>query len=38
VLLHQPAEGGHVGFVTGPFPGNIGWLPIRLARFFETCD
>ncbi|MBF6618502.1 MAG: alpha/beta fold hydrolase [Candidimonas sp.] len=35
VLLHQPAQGGHVGFVTGPFPGNIGWLPIRLARFFE---
>jgi predicted alpha/beta-fold hydrolase len=36
VLLHQPAEGGHVGFVAGPFPGHIGWLPMRLARFFET--
>ena len=36
VILHQPAEGGHVGFVTGPFPGHLGWLPIRLARFFET--
>ncbi|HEY9279234.1 MAG TPA: alpha/beta fold hydrolase [Eoetvoesiella sp.] len=36
VLLHQPAEGGHVGFVTGPFPGHLNWLPIRLARFFET--
>lgn len=36
VLLHQPAQGGHVGFVTGPFPGHIGWLPTRLARFFET--
>jgi predicted alpha/beta-fold hydrolase len=35
VLLHQPAEGGHVGFVTGPFPGHIGWLPARLARYFE---
>lgn len=36
VTLHQPAEGGHVGFVTGGFPGHLGWLPIRLARFFET--
>ncbi|MGB6106192.1 MAG: alpha/beta fold hydrolase [Pusillimonas sp.] len=36
VLLHQPAEGGHAAFVTGPFPGHIGWLPARLARFFET--
>ncbi|HUG57622.1 MAG TPA: alpha/beta fold hydrolase, partial [Candidimonas sp.] len=36
VTLHQPAEGGHVGFVTGGFPGHIGWLPTRLARFFET--
>jgi len=36
VVLHQPAEGGHVGFVTGAFPGHLGWLPIRLARFFET--
>ncbi|WP_353154060.1 alpha/beta fold hydrolase [Pollutimonas bauzanensis] len=36
VTLHQPAEGGHVGFVTGGFPGHIGWLPARLARFFET--
>ena len=36
VTLHQPAEGGHVGFVTGGFPGHLSWLPIRLARFFET--
>lgn len=36
VLLHQPRNGGHVGFTTGAFPGNIHWLPIRLARFFET--
>ena len=36
VLLHQPATGGHAGFVTAPFPGNLGWLPQRLARFFET--
>nr|WP_257216458.1 alpha/beta fold hydrolase [Allopusillimonas soli] len=35
VLLHQPAEGGHAGFVTGGFPGNLSWLPNRLARFFD---
>lgn len=38
VLLHQPAEGGHVGFVTGRFPGNLNWLPMRLARFFEAQE
>ncbi|HRK86217.1 alpha/beta fold hydrolase [Alcaligenes ammonioxydans] len=36
ILLHQPAQGGHVGFITGSIPGNMGWLPARLARFFET--
>lgn len=36
ILLHQPDTGGHVGFVTGTFPGHIHWLPLRLARFFET--
>jgi predicted alpha/beta-fold hydrolase len=36
VLIHQPAEGGHVGFISGRFPGHLGWLPGRLARFFET--
>jgi len=35
VLLHQPAQGGHVGFVTGGFPGNLHWLAQRVARFFE---
>ncbi|MGA0584270.1 MAG: alpha/beta fold hydrolase, partial [Castellaniella sp.] len=34
VLLHQPAQGGHGGFVTGMFPGNLRWLPARLLRFF----
>jgi len=36
VLLHQPAEGGHAAFVCGPLPGNLNWLPARLARFFES--
>jgi predicted alpha/beta-fold hydrolase len=34
VLLHQPATGGHAGFVTGMMPGHLRWLPERLARFF----
>jgi predicted alpha/beta-fold hydrolase len=36
VVLHQPAEGGHMGFVTGRFPGSLTWLPSRLARFFNS--
>lgn len=36
VLLHQPAEGGHMGFTTGSFPGNLHWLPSRLATFFNA--
>ena len=35
VLLHQPASGGHTGFVTGQLPGELNWLPERLARFFN---
>ncbi len=38
VLLHQPAQGGHAGFVTGMFPGHLRWLPARLLRFFEAGD
>jgi predicted alpha/beta-fold hydrolase len=33
VVLEQPDEGGHVGFVGGPFPGNYDWLPGRVLRF-----
>ncbi|MDE2440793.1 MAG: alpha/beta fold hydrolase [Betaproteobacteria bacterium] len=36
VLLEQPATGGHVGFVSGPFPGNLDWLPQRLLHFFVS--
>jgi predicted alpha/beta-fold hydrolase len=35
VTLELPRHGGHVGFVTGPFPGRIEWLPRRLMAFFE---
>ncbi len=34
VLLLQPDEGGHVGFLSGRFPGNLEWLPRRLLDFF----
>jgi hypothetical protein len=35
VTLEYPDQGGHVGFVSGRFPGRPGWLPERLIRFFE---
>ena len=35
VTLEQPAEGGHVGFVSGPFPGRLTWLPSRLLDHFR---
>jgi predicted alpha/beta-fold hydrolase len=35
VKLEFPDRGGHVGFVTAPFPGRIEWLPRRLLHFFE---
>jgi hypothetical protein len=34
VRLEHPEEGGHVGFVTGAFPGRLDWLPQRLLHFF----
>ena len=35
IELDQPAAGGHVGFMTGPFPGRIDWLPRRVFNFLE---
>jgi predicted alpha/beta-fold hydrolase len=35
VTVEFPSRGGHVGFVSGPFPGHIGWLPERLLHFFD---
>ncbi len=34
VTLDYPETGGHVGFLTGPFPGKLDWLPRRLLAFF----
>jgi uncharacterized protein len=35
VSLEFPESGGHVGFVTGQFPGCLDWLPSRILRFFN---
>ena len=35
VVLEFPRTGGHVGFVSGPFPGHHGWLTTRLLDFLE---
>jgi uncharacterized protein len=35
VVLEQPASGGHTGFLTGPAPGRLDWLPGRLLAFFD---
>lgn len=34
VALDYPAGGGHVGFVSGPFPGRLDWLSQRLLAYF----
>jgi len=36
LTLEFPEEGGHVGFVSGPFPGNLSWLPRRILAFFGS--
>ncbi len=38
VLLELPEHGGHAGFVTSPFPGNLQWLPRRLVQFFTDAS
>jgi predicted alpha/beta-fold hydrolase len=35
VTLDFPAAGGHVGFVSGTFPGNLNWLAQRPLAFFS---
>ena len=35
VTLDYPDGGGHNGFASGPFPGNVDWLPERLLAFFS---
>lgn len=33
VHLEYPAQGGHVGFLSGAFPGRFSWLPARAQAF-----
>ena len=33
MTLEYPASGGHLGFVSGAFPGQFNWLPGRILRF-----
>lgn len=35
VALDQPFAGGHVGFLSGQFPGHGRWMSERVMRFFE---
>lgn len=37
VTLLQPEQGGHVGFVSGSFPGHIRWLPEVQLGFFARA-
>ena len=34
VTLDLPDHGGHVGFVSGAFPGHLDWLPERILAYF----
>ena len=36
VALEQPAHGGHGAFVSGRFPGSLGWMPARVLAFVES--
>jgi|SRR5882672_1585959 len=35
VTLEQPEQGGHVGFVSGSFPGSLDWLSRRILDFLS---
>ena len=36
VTLWQPAQGGHVGFPSGPFPGDVRAMPEAVTGFLAT--
>lgn len=36
VELYQPQEGGHVGFTSGTFPGNLYALPRAVLQWFDS--
>ena len=36
ITLEQPEHGGHAGFLMGPAPGHLDWLPQRAVNFFQN--
>ena len=38
VTCEFPATGGHVGFVTGAFPGRVDWMPQRVLDFYSSVN
>ena len=36
VTFEFPKSGGHVGFVSGSFPGSLAWLPHRIFQFLNS--
>ena len=38
VSLDYPASGGHLGFVSGRFPGELNWLSRRVLNFLGSDD
>lgn len=37
ITVEFPPTGGHVGFVSGPFPGRLDWLPQQILNFFHKA-
>ena len=35
INLSLTATGGHVGYMRGPFPGNLAWLPNQITDYFK---
>ena len=38
VFLEYPEAGGHVGFISGKFPGRMDWLAKRILSFVEQTS
>ncbi len=36
IQLDQQKHGGHVGFVSAPFPGRLHWMPERILRHLDS--
>lgn len=36
ITVEFPEHGGHVGFVSGRFPGRLDWMPQRIIGFLES--